>query len=72
MILNNYKGKNNLIVNMLIIVLKQFIYAQKCFDVQPTFVDYISKLSYWYNVDKQIANDNNEYNKFVKKWKNLF
>ena len=57
-ILNNYNGPNKQIVNLLISILKQHIYSEKCFDRIPTFEAYMTKLSWWYLIEKQIVSDN--------------
>ena len=72
-ILNNYIGLKENMVNTLIIMLKQFIYASKCLNEQPSFTGFISKLSYWYHVEKQITyNKNANINSFYKKWCDMF
>ena len=74
-ILNDYSGPQKSIVNVLIIVLKQHIYSEKCFGRIPTFQRYMTKLSWWYQIDKQYLYQNYSTVKaknFDKKWKNLF
>ena len=71
-ILNNYAGQHKYVVNMCIIILKQYIYAAKCLEEKITFATYITKLSHWYYVDKEIANQRDCYKKFEKNWKNMF
>ena len=71
-ILNNYKGPNECIINFLIICLKQYIYAQKCFEVCPSFQGFMEKLAGWYFIDKCYAEQNNKVKQCVKKWKDIF
>ena len=68
----NYHGKNSSVVNLFIVVLKQYIYAAKCFKEKPIFTAFIAKLSYWYNVKKAIALEENKMEKHHRKWKNIF
>ena len=71
-LLNNYQGPGKEIVNLLVIIMKQFIYATKCAQDIPDFIKYMSKVSYWYRIGKQITLDTNKWKKVQKKWKNLF
>ena len=71
-LLNNYGAKSKEIINFLLIVMKHYIYASKCFVEIPTFTGYMSKISHWYLIDKQIAFERNKLKTFHKKWKNLF
>ena len=50
-ILNNYQGPSKELVNLFIVILKQYIYVQKCFEVLPTFTEYMGKLAMWYQTD---------------------
>ena len=69
---NSFSGLMKDIITFLVIVLKQYIYASKCFEELPTFPKYMAKLSYWYLIDKHIAYDTSKVVKFKKKWKDLF
>ena len=71
-ILNNYIGKHKVLVNTFIIIMKQYVYASKCKGNIPNFGDYVSKLSYWYLVDKEIAQKNDKQKIFEKKWCSIF
>ena len=48
MILNNYKGANSYFVNILILIVKQFIYAKKCKGTIPRFLDITTKIQLCY------------------------
>ena len=45
-ILNNYKGKHKNFVNICILIMKQFIYAQKCKQEKPLYTNFVSRLDY--------------------------
>ena len=70
--LNNYRGKQKEIINSMIIVMKQYIYACKCKESIPTFGNFVTKLSHWYFVEKDIAYKDNKVDKFHKKWQAMF
>ena len=70
-VLNNYKGKNETLINLFIITLKQYIYASKCMGSLPKFPTFVEKLTHWYNMDKTYAIQNNG-KKIVKKGKIYF
>ena len=69
---NNYRGQEQDIINWLIIVMKQYIYSTKCRMEYPSFTQYMTKLSYWYLIDKQQAVDAKQLKEFQRKWKTLF
>ena len=70
-ILNNYDGKCKHIVNTLIAIMKQFIYASKCFEEKPTFLDFMTKLSYWFYVDKIHAYNCDKVKSLHNKWQDI-
>ena len=70
--LNNYQGQHKTLINMMIVILKQYIYATKCLNETLSFYAFVNKLSYWYEVEKTIAIRNNTYVKFLIKWKDVF
>ena len=55
--LNSYKGKSSQLINFLIVVVKQFIYASKCLQTSPDFNQCMSRIATWYNIDKYIVYD---------------
>ena len=71
-LLNNYKGTHQYIVNLSICVMKQYIYASKCKDNIPSFMGFMSKMSLIYLCEKDAAFKNNKLKQFYKNWKNLF
>ena len=71
-ILNNYNGKNKELINLLIVVMKQHIYAEKCKQNHPNFPGFMAKVSEWYEIDKILAIEHQKYKKFQKKWEGWF
>ena len=71
-VLNNYEGSNKECINLLIVALKQYIYAQKCFEKPLNFTEFMYKISYWYRIDKLLAYEHDTVQKLNKKWKNMF
>ena len=53
-------------------MMKQHIYSRKCFKEIPIFMDFMYKMSMWYQTEKQLASDKGKMNVFKKKWKNFF
>ena len=68
-ILNNYYGPVKGLINTLILILKQHIYAVKCKQQQLKFVDFIAKINYWYNIEKIESLEAGKMKIFHKKWK---
>ena len=64
---NNFGGKNKILVNMLMIVMKKYISSAKCFQEQLSFRKYIDKLSYWYFIEKTMAIYNGNMKNFDNK-----
>ena len=72
-LLNNYTGKHSLIINILIVILKQYIYATKCHGNKTLdFNEFMSKVSHRYLLDKHIAYKNQRIKQFYKKWGKWF
>ena len=71
-IFNNYVGPQRYLINMLIAITKQYIYAQKCFQAELKFTELVYKFNYWYEADKMHAIEEGEMSKFRKKWQNMF
>ena len=69
---NNYNGKEHLLVNLLISIMKQYIYATKCRNKTPMFTAYMSKVSEYYCTEKAYANTVKKCKKLQTKWKNFF
>ena len=72
-LLNNVQGKHSDIINMFIIIWKQYIYASKCLNNIPTFQGFMLKVSEYYFIEKfQIATGMNRSSKMLKKWQCIF
>ena len=63
------KGQKKKFINTLILIMKQFIYASKCKEQIPIFVNFVEILDYWYRMERIAAWNNDYYDKFVTKWK---
>ena len=68
-IYNNYNGKHKELINLFIIVMKQYVYATKCMSTNLNFQEYIEKINYWFEIERCHAIKNNYYSRFVRKWK---
>ena len=74
-LLNNYTGKHRYLINLFIVILKQYIYAAKCLHETPSFTGFVNKISYWYNVDRYIVYESanrRAISRFHKIWGNIF
>ena len=70
--LNNYKGKKVDIINLFIIVMKQYIYASKCFNEKPNFNDFMTRLARSHNHEKLHAAEIKKSKKIYKKWQDIY
>ena len=68
MILNNYSGKNNKIINVLILITKRFIYQSRCLQQTPTFIPLLSKVNEYNKNENIVAIHNNKLSKHLIKW----
>ena len=74
-ILNNYKAPSADIINQLIVIMKQYIHSERCWQVMPQFHKFMARLSTWYLIDKHLVYENFSQKKLKqlqKKWKNFF
>ena len=63
------------LINLATVVMKQHIYASRCFVQDPTFPEFVKKLSNYFFVERQYLYDNYSLKKeqmFYKKWGTLF
>ena len=67
-ILNISKYLQRNFVNIVILTMKQYIYASKCKQEIPNFIDFKSRLNNWYNTEKTAATFQMLGNKFSKIW----
>ena len=70
-LLNNYNGQHKNIINILIIIMKQYIYASKCQNHPLNFMDFMSKVLEYYYCDKDITQTYDKLKQFEKKWKSI-
>ena len=67
---NNYCGPSKIIINNFIIFLKYYIYSQKCKGEDSLrFIDFMTRVTDWFNLEKLHAINTGQYEKFKKKWK---
>ena len=70
-ILNNYKGKSKMLVNTLILILKQYIYATKCKKEQANFIGYMTYVHYLYKIERLAALRHDKWKTHQRKWKDF-
>ena len=68
MLYNNYKGMYGDLINLLILITKQYMYASKCLKQGMSFVNLASKIYEMHTLEKIIALRENNYVKFIWKW----
>ena len=72
-ILNNYTGAKAEVVNFLMIILKQYVYAKSVSRKNQIFLNIWKKLTNWYFIDKKShAQKVDKLEQCLKKWSNLF
>ena len=54
-IFNKYEGPHKLLMNTMILIMKQFIYSSKCKKEAISFQGFIGKVGYWYNIEKHLS-----------------
>ena len=67
-LLNNYVGKQGKLINTLVIILKQYIYASKCLEEKPTFMGFLDRITRWHNIEKLMAIESNCFKAYKSKW----
>ena len=68
-VFNHYMGQNAQLINTIIIIAKQFIYAKKCKQILPNFVALTEKIIHWYNIEKTFAIATGNVSQLKRKWK---
>ena len=68
-ILNNYKGKHQWIVNTIILLTKQYLYATYCMKEQCKFINLLSKIRELQQAERELAVSTGKLTKHNKKWK---
>ena len=74
-ILNNYSGPKKELINVLIAIMKQYVYTSKCFQKTPIFKEFVEKVSYWHLAEKHLMTTNFTYKNLVnfnKRWSAIF
>ena len=70
-LLNNYKGTNKNLINLLILLMKRYIYIMKCKDVKTNFISYVAHVHNTYKVEEYDARRNNTIKKHYCKWQTI-
>ena len=65
---NRYKDSFQLMINTIILIVKQFIYAKKCLIQKLNFLELVSAITRMKNVEEYIAKKNGKIQKHNKKW----
>ena len=68
-LLNNYKGDQSILINTAILIAKQYLYACSCKVVPIQYCEFVARLHDMYMLEKNIALEENVYQKHVTKWK---
>ena len=71
-ITQRYSGKFKRLVQLMVLILKQYIYASKCKEIHPEFVEYIERLMYWREMEKTIVYQENKFQQYIKNGSQLF
>lgn len=67
-ILNNYNGQGRNMVNMFVLVAKQYIYATKCNQTNLKFIGFSKKLVQTHSIEKSVAIRQDKLKKHEHKW----
>ena len=67
-ILNDYKGPSAPLINTMILVTKQYIYAACCMNEKIKFTMLLGKVKDIYQVEKELAIQGNRLPTHSKKW----
>lgn len=68
MIFNNFKGPQQWLVNTILLITKQYIYAQKCLDKELNFLQLMQAVARYEKLERAIACKNNTQKKHNRKW----
>ena len=68
-ILNNYKGKWDKLINNVLVIVKQYIYASKCKNVLPSFLQVTKNILSTYLTERSIAEKEGNVRAHELKWK---
>ena len=64
----NNTGANKALINAIILIVKQNIYAARCLKIPVTFMSALMAIVEYYKVEKLIAYRKNKQQKFYRKW----
>ena len=67
-IYNNYKDVHQGMINAIILIVKQYVYATKCEKEELNFRNMLSKIYECERIESRIAKKNNKYSKHYQKW----
>ena len=70
-IFNKYQGKQSELMNTLVLIMKRYVYVQKCKKKTLSFQGYISHILYVKRIESFIAFRKQKSTKHDKKWKNF-
>ena len=67
-ILGKPKCDDELFVNHVLLIAKQYLYSYRCNNTFPLFRVFINKLRNIHNLEREIAKSNNKFSDYTKKW----
>ena len=67
-IYNNYIGPYKAVFNSIILIVKQYIYSNKCLKIPINFREMLSKIYEAERIEARIVNNQMFYNKHYRKW----
>ena len=70
-IFNEYCGSRANLVNLLILIMKRYVYVSKCKNKELSFIGYISQIHYIKQIENLTALRNQKTNLHKKKWENF-
>ena len=70
-IFNDYRGQKAKLINLLVLIMKQYIYVTKCKEEQLVFIKFISYVFYIKRIEWLTALRNHKITKHYSKWQNV-
>ena len=67
-ILNNYEGQHKYLINVALMIGKQYIYATKCLESQLSIIQLIGKIKDVSNIEWLLAKKVKQLSKYYKRW----
>ena len=68
-LLNNYKDKHSTYVNLMILIMKRYIYVTRCEESDPKFNCFVQKIHEQYRIERIVANKKDMWQSFQKRWR---